>query len=509
MSYYFSIFLRRLPYFLIVAVVISALAIITAVSLPPSYVSQLRLIVESPQIPDELAPSTVSTPALEQLQIFEQRLLTRANLLDIATRLNVLKDQAALNPDEIVRAMRARTQITTATGRDAASLMTISFEAPTARNAAGVLNEYLTLIQQENVEFRTGRAGQTQEFFQQEVTRLGAELDAQSTRILEFKNANTDALPESLEFRLGQQASLQERLSQVDREIFGLKEQRDALVQVFNATGRIEGVAGASVTPEQRQLDELRNRLNTALAVYSTENPQVKLLQAQVAQAEATVRAQTAQTTGTEVSPEMSMLDVQLAQIDTRIEVLQDQVTSVTAELEKLADSITRTPANAISLDALDRTYQNVQGQYNIAVDRLARASTGERIELLSRGQRIGVIEQPAVPSEPSKPNRILIAGGGSLFGIMAGLALVVLLEFFNTSARRPEDLVRKLGITPIATIPYIQTRNEIFRQRMTQVAVALLIVIGIPAALYAVHMLYQPLDLMAERLMNRFGIRW
>lgn len=76
-KYAFAIFLRRLPWFLVVAGGISTLAILTAISLPPAYVSQVRLLVESSQIPGDLAESTVQTSAQEQLQIFETRLLTR------------------------------------------------------------------------------------------------------------------------------------------------------------------------------------------------------------------------------------------------------------------------------------------------------------------------------------------------------------------------------------------------------------------------------------------------
>ena len=48
------------------------------------------ILVETPQIPEELAASTVRTPAFEQLQIVQQRLLTRGHMLDIARRLDVL-----------------------------------------------------------------------------------------------------------------------------------------------------------------------------------------------------------------------------------------------------------------------------------------------------------------------------------------------------------------------------------------------------------------------------------
>jgi uncharacterized protein involved in exopolysaccharide biosynthesis len=80
------------------------------------------------------------------------------------------------------------------------------------------------------------------------------------------------------------------------------------------------------------------------------------------------------------------------------------------AELARLEDAIARTPLNAITLQSLERDYENIRVQYDSAVARLAQASTGERIELTSRGQRITLIEAANVPSEPARPNRRLIA---------------------------------------------------------------------------------------------------
>ena len=508
-KYYLSIFLRRLPYFLPVALLIAAVSVIVAIALPPAYVSQMQLIVESSQIPGELAAPTASTPAQEQLQIVEQRLLTRTNLLDIATRLKVLDDQEALNPDEIVEAMRSRTVIDTNSGRDEASLMLVSFEAGSGEKAAAVLNEYLTLIQQEDIQSRTGRAAQTLEFFDQEVTRLSAELAEKSANILAFKTANSEALPDSLDYRLGQQSQLQERLGQLERDIFNLASQRLRMVEVFKTTGQVEASRVEALTPEQQQLETLRAELSDALAVYSAENPRVKVLQARISQVEQIVRAQPVVSPEEAVETGNSMLDFQLTEIDTRLVSLKDEKATVDKDLKAIESTIKRTPANAIRLDELTLNYENIQLQYNSAVDRLAKASAGERIEFMSRGQKISVIEPPATPNEPTKPNRLLIAGGGSIFGIMAGLGFVVLLEMLNRAIRRPEDLVRALGVSPIATIPYVQTRGEVFARRGRKLILTLLILIGVPAIVYAIHTFYKPLDTIAEQIMNKIGMRW
>ncbi len=84
--------------------------------------------------------------------------------------------------------------------------------------AAAVTNEVVTLILRENVAMRTTVAGQTLEYFVQEVARLDRELAEQGAAILAFKEANKDALPDSLDFRRSQQAAAQERLLLIERD---------------------------------------------------------------------------------------------------------------------------------------------------------------------------------------------------------------------------------------------------------------------------------------------------
>lgn len=516
LSYYFSVFRRRFAYFLIVATVLSAIAVIVAYTLPPAYESRMVLLVESPQIPENLAPSTVQTPAFEQLQVLEQRLLTRGHLLDIARRFDVLPDMDKLNPDEIVRAMRARTKMETSSRRQGdAPLMTITFEAPLPRTAAEVLNEYLLIIQKQDSEFRKGRAGDTLEFFIQEVDRLGQELDTQSARTLEFKQANTDALPESLQFRLDQQSQFQDRLIQVDRDISDLKSQRTRLLQLYELTGNVDTPKEQPKSPDERQLEELKGQLESALAVYSSENPRVKMLETRIAQLEKKLGSAKTPTLAEDgaadnASEELPpVLTIQLSEIDNRIASLETQKVALQTRLDTLDTNLAKTPEVSAALEEMNRKYETIQSQYKLAEERLSFAQTGDRIETRSRGQRISVIEQPAIPSEPTKPNRILIAGGGTAFGVFAGFALIFLVELLNTSARRPEDLINKLGVTPLTTIPYIETRGEVFRRRSLKLLVVLCILVGIPAAVYAVHTFYLPLDLLADRAMNKIGIRW
>ena len=312
-------------------------------------------------------------------------------------------------------------------------------------------------------------------------------------------------LPDSLDFRMTRQSFQQERLAQIDRDLDAIDEKRERLRQLFDS-GASFGIDRASLSPEERRLADLRDELENALVVYSPTNPRVRILQARVQQMEQQI-AKSAPSSGdaeASVDPRQVVLDMQLAELDAQEGYLTEQRGLAEAELKTLEASIAKTPQNAVTLDALERDYSNIQSQYNSAVDRLAKAATGERIELLSKGQRISVIEQASVPNKPTSPNCVMIAGGGGAAGILLGAAVVLLLELLNQSIRRPVDLQNRLGIAPLVTLPYVRTRQEIVVKRSIVLLLIVAVVVGVPALLFAIHTFYLPLDLIVSKISAR-----
>jgi uncharacterized protein involved in exopolysaccharide biosynthesis len=501
--FYATVLFKRLPIVILFTGIAAAAAVYVAMTTPATYRAEALLLVESAQIPDNLAASTVDSNAPEQLDIIQQRLLTRANLLDIANEFNVFPNRGSMVPDDVVDRMRAATSFGTRFGRDRATTLTISFTAETPNVTAAVVNEYVTRVLDENVRLRTGLAVQTLDFFQQEVARLDEDLSRQSARILEFKNRNIDALPEGMNYRMSRQAMLMERRAQLERDLSNTRDSRDRITQMFQATGQLPG-AEQGATAEQRALIEAQRELDRARAIFSDENPRIRVLLSRVAQLE----REAAGSAGIEASanPTEALFEMQMSEIQAREAFIEEQLTLVNAELDQLSEAIARTPENSITLQALERDYENISARYNAATQRLATAAVGERIELTSKGQRISVLRQAVVPRSPISPNRPMIVLAGVFAGLGAAGALIVLLELLNRTVRRPSDLTRSLQITPLAILPYITTSGESVRRRGALAALVALFVVGIPAGLYILHVEYLPLDLLADRAMSRIG---
>jgi len=493
---------RRLWLVGLIVTLFTGASVAAALLIPPVYRAQARLVMESAQIPGDLATSTVSTAAAEQLQIIEQRMMSRANLIDMANRLGLYEGQD-LDAAAIVDDMRSRTGLRISTSRDQATLMEMIFEAPTAELAAEGANAFVSFILEENVALRTARAGQTADFFRLEVQRLTEELDARSARILEFRLENRDALPEGLEGLRERQSEIATQLQAAESEVDRLTRARDAYVARHEATGRVDVLVEDSFTPFLRRLSALQQELDVVTAAGDGDGQRARDLRARIASVDRAIAAQLR----AEGSGATSIFERQLAASDAEIAVREAEAERLRVQAAELGDAISRTLSNTITLEALERDHATTREQYAQAINRAATAETGDLIETLSRGQRISVIEQAIAPTSPDRPQRRLIVMGGFGGGLALALALVFLLEKLNSTLRRPADLTLALGIAPLAVIPYLDGPAAARPRRRwvaPAVIVALLGLAGAGAA--AVHHFVAPLDQLAQRVLAGLG---
>lgn len=499
LRFYWSLLLRRLPVMLALFLTCTVLGVVTAIRAPATYSTSAQLLVEAPQIAAEMA--TTNPGAAETLQVIEQQLMTRANLIDIANKFRVFGDEQ-LTPDEKVQRMREATMVRRAAGRDQASMMTVGFTGDSPAVVANVVNEYVTLILSNSTRSRVSRAEEQLRFYEQEVERLSADLDAQNARILQFKRENAEALPESLQFRQGRQALLQERAARLQNEVAALQTQRADMMRIFEQTGNVSGQSGQS--PEVQTLAQARQRLAQLEAMSETDdNPRIRGLRTQIAALEQSIQ----QNGSTESQTGNPLLDLNLAQIDSRIETARTEIEQVTAELERLEESLRETSANSLSLAALERDQANIQSRYNAAVASLAQARMVERIESTARGERITVVEAASVPNLPSGPSRKKIAALGAGAGMGLAVGFFMLMELLNSAIRRPAELKARFNVIPLAVIPYIENRRERRGRVARRLALVLAVAVTIPLGLWYLHMNYMPLDILTLKIIDRLGL--
>jgi uncharacterized protein involved in exopolysaccharide biosynthesis len=176
-------------------------------------------------------------------------------------------------------------------------------------------------------------------------------------------------------------------------------------------------------------------------------------------------------------SAALSALKTELAQ---KASVYSDAHPSVTAlkkriaAMEKVIKQSAQTPsANQATLmnneiEALVRQRQAIEKRLDDANGKLAAARLGESLEIDQQSERLEIIERPTPPQKPIRPNRRKMLGMALLLAAMAGVGTIFAAEAFDKSIRNRHDLLGVVNSHLIVSIPYISTRGEILRSKLT-----------------------------------------
>src|SRR5215210_5375767 len=94
---------RRLVHFFIPLILIAPAGAAIVMWRPALYLAEGKILVESQRIPSELVRPTVTSFAAERMQVMEQRLMARDNLMRIMEKFSLFADRrSVLSSTELV-----------------------------------------------------------------------------------------------------------------------------------------------------------------------------------------------------------------------------------------------------------------------------------------------------------------------------------------------------------------------------------------------------------------------
>ena len=186
LAYFLGIARRRAAYFLIPFLLVLMLGSAIVIIQRPIFRAEGKILVESPEIPPDLVRPTITEVADERIQVIQQRLMARDNLLAIVSKYNLFpRERTWMSGTDLLDIMRERTEIKSVAldtqisrSTNAAIAFTLSFEYEVPDLAAKVANDFLTSILSEDASTRTSSATETTKFLDREVKRLQSEHDA-------------------------------------------------------------------------------------------------------------------------------------------------------------------------------------------------------------------------------------------------------------------------------------------------------------------------------------------
>lgn len=300
-SRYLDILKRRLFYFIIPFVLILLVGSFLVMVQRPIYSSEGKILIESQEIPTDLVRPTVTTAANERIEVIEQRLMTRDNLMAIINKYALFPSQRKwMSATQLLDLARERSQIKLVDNTLASKnprvvnntiAFTVAFEYENPGLAMQVANELVTTILNEDAKNRTNRAVETSKFLAREVKRLENELGAVEAQIAEARRkprdpnamlATSTSAPDpsvmllaNLKTDLAQKSSL---YSKNHPELKALKQRiaalEDAIAQAPepekpSTSSSSSGTVDAGLEPLTRQRENLERALDEATKKFS------------------------------------------------------------------------------------------------------------------------------------------------------------------------------------------------------------------------------------------------
>ncbi len=487
------------------------------------YETSAKVLIESQQIPDDLARSTVNLTTSERLQLIEQRLMARDNLVEMIDNLGLFADAPAMPMTNKVDALRMATHFNSITAPqtygNAANVFafTVTVQLGDREQAAAVANQFVDSAIQQNLRVRSERVKETLDYFEKEDKRVGGAIAELEVRIAKFKRDNPEALPESLEFRREELRRSQERDLEIDASLLQLQENRAALNLVLIGDAPA-GMNFAVASPAETELGRLEIELAQKRKVLAPNHPEIRRLKDQLAAVTALVERAPVEKDdagAADIAPTSALSQAQqtavrrqLSQIDAQIQLLTDQKASLATRREELGRSIRDTPEAEITLNALTRQLAELQEQYAVIVQRRAEASTGQQLEASEQSERFHILERALVPDYPYAPNRkkLVVMGSGASVGLAIGL--VFLLELLHPVLRTSAQMERQLNLRPVITIPFVATPRDRRRRRLIQIALLSVIIGAVIAGSVAIEQRrHSPEPFSVRELFSSIGL--
>ena len=403
---------------------------------------------------------------------------------------------------------------------EGALAFSVKFSDPSPRVARDVANDLVALYLEENREARREQAAATIQFLTQESRRLEDQIAARENQIAEFKSKNAGALPELAESNLQMLDRTSRDLDAVEQEIRTFRQQQEMysrelaqlspsatvlndlgnpilgpqdrikalqreylqLTSIYSqnhpdvqrkrreleALGESMGVPAFDRAMLESELQAREDELSAARERYGPDHPEIQRLEKAVESAKQNL-AQAPRTPArrmptTPDNPAYIQREVALRAATLDLQAAIERRDDLRMRLTEYEKRMQAAPDVERDYNALLRGHEQLLEQYDNTQSQIGQAQMTLNLEQDPNAERFTVLEQPAMASSPSSPNRFAVLVLSLAIGVALGAAVVTIAERSDQAVRNAQDVIAYLEMPPLVAIPYVENRADLRR---------------------------------------------
>ena len=490
-EYYIEAVFRRRWYIIIPFCLVMMVGIFLAITLPKIYEAKTLIFVQPQKISADYIRPVVSAGLEQRISTISQQILSRTSLEIIINQFNLFRGpgQEKIFMEDKIANLRNRitVEVIQDRRRREANAFAIAFQGKDPEEVMRITNALATHFINENLKQREAQAVGTSSFLDDELQAMRKHIEELEKKLKAFREKHMGGLPEQLETNLRILDRLQLQLSAKQEN---LQDAKNRLIALSNQPSEQPGIQQSYAGLPQGSSDEIeldpylklykmKQELIDLQTKYTQRHPDVIRLNHKIQDLAQKIEegivvspgANAGKDPSNQLNPALAeQRRIQMQQQDEirlEIEKLESESAKLVRQIAYYQKLVEDTPKKEQELLLIERDYENMKRNYDSLLERKMQAQMAVNMEKKQQGEQFRIIDPARLPTKPVKPDMkklfaLTLAGGLGL-----GFGIVFLLEYFDTSIRRKEDMEVELGIPLLATIPKIYHPRDIRLKRI------------------------------------------
>lgn len=503
-----DIILRRRWFLILPFCMAILIGIYYAFTLPKVYSASTLILIQPQKVPTDYVRSVVSTGIESRISTISQQIMSRTNLERIIEQFKIFSgpESDKMFLEDKIEVMRKRISVRVTRARSGADAFEIAYKGRDPETVMRVANTLATYFIDENLKVREAQAIGTNDFLENELESMRKRLSELEQTLKDYRTKYMGQLPEQLQTNLSILTRLQEQLLGKQE---GLRELKNTLIAFEKQSAQEQGFAetipsftmdeAIDLVPQTSpELEQLRSQLDALKMRYTDKHPDVVRVQRMIADLEAEMKkkeeAAAAETENNLEEPALpaeapyKAFDFAAIQNQQRDAIMREiseherDVAKLQAQIAEYQQRVEDTPRREQELMSIKRDYANIKGSYDSLLNRKLEAEISVNMEKKQKGEQFRILDPAKRPERPDEPNLKVLFMMTVVIGLGAGAGIVFMLEFFDSSFRRIEEIDDFVSLPVLAVVPKMDHPSEIRKKRFYQLAsvVSLLFSLGL-----------------------------
>ena len=468
---------RRKYWILIPSVLLIGAGLALTPLVPRAYKSTTTIMIEAQSVPSVYVRSSDNNQEVMRLEKINLQVMSGEGFPQIIERFDLYPKLRKKNVSmmHLIAAMRKDISVDevpdAGDGRGGVLAFTISYIGTSPKQAQEVTMALADLFIRENEKQGRQRTEGAYDFLTAQLNAAGQQLAAQRAKIQAFKASHVSSLPEQAQANMEMISQVQAAMQNNEDALTQANQQRVYLQSVLNVKSNGDkGVAAPPpATPLQLELAEKQQELRADLLKYTPLFPDVirlkhdiAVLQQEIKNAPAAtssaVVAATPQVTGPTLNDQLRS---QLIALNADIRTRQARQQRLEERLAQLQGSVGVLPAVQTQFAALNSDYEEMQKNYNALLEQQQEAAMASALDQHAASQQFIISQQANLPSQPFRPNPLLLDIAVVLVGLLIGFLCALVVEVGDDTMHDSDEVAAYLKLPVMVALPKCPDLHE------------------------------------------------